>query len=159
MMSSFNCLKHHKCLHDDISGPCGSLLILAAELVGTVTLIPCARVPEVGGGRGCPSTMKKRRHKHTYKLKFKMNEKSKWPICYPNAVKFRQKPFLQASGVPACAHPYILWCDVHYVGISSIKIDKLSQGWRTGGPELATALVALCPRGQECSKFFMFWLC
>ena len=29
------------------------------------------------GGRGCPSTLKKQRHKHTYKLEFKKNEKGK----------------------------------------------------------------------------------
>ena len=56
-----------------------------------------------GGGRGCPSTMKKRRQKHTYNLVFEKNEKRTWKTCYPNAVKFRQKPFLQAYGVPACA--------------------------------------------------------
>ena len=51
-----------------------------------------ARVPEVGGadapppallqgggkgGGGCPSTMKKRCHKHSYKPKFKKNENRK----------------------------------------------------------------------------------
>ena len=39
--------------------------------------------------------------------------------------------------------------------ISSIKIDKLSQGYRTGGPELVTAPVALCPGGQECTNFYV----
>ena len=54
----------------------------------------------------------------TFKLKFKKNEKRKLHICYHNAVKFRQKPFLQAGGVPACALPYALWCVVNNVGIS-----------------------------------------
>ena len=79
--------------------------------------------------------MKKRRHKHTYKLKFKKNEKKKMTKCYPNAVTFRQKTFQQAGAVPACALPYILSHVVNNVGISSIKIDKLSQGCRTAGPE------------------------
>ena len=45
----------------------------------SVPLFPhvCARVPEVGGRGGCPFTMKKQRHKHTYKLKYKKNSKRK----------------------------------------------------------------------------------
>ena len=77
--------------------------------------------------------MNKQHHTHTYELNFLKNEKRKKQICYLGAVKFRQKPFLQAGGVPARALPYALWCVFNNVGISSIKIDKLSQGCRTGG--------------------------
>ena len=62
--------------------------------------------------------MKKRHHKHTYNPKYKKNKKRK--IFYPDAVEFRQKPFLQAGGMPACALPYPLWCVVNSLGISSI---------------------------------------
>ena len=58
---------------------------------------PCSLTGGRGGGRGCPFTMKKPRHKHTYKLEFKKNEKTKWQIYYSNAVELRQKPFLQAE--------------------------------------------------------------
>ena len=30
-------------------------------------------------------------------------------MCYPNAVKFRQKPFLYAVGMPLCALPCVLY--------------------------------------------------
>ena len=69
--------------------------------------------------------MKKQRHKHTYKLKIKKNEKENDELDF---LKFRQQPFLQTSGVPACALPYAVWSIVNIDGISSIKIDKLSQG-------------------------------
>ena len=83
-------------------------------------------------------------------------------ICYPNAVEFRLKPFLQADGVPACSLPYALRCAVSNVVISSIKIDKLSQGCRTecrtGVPELATAPAAIClwGGGKSAPNFWCF---
>ena len=43
--------------------------------------------------------------------------------------------FCKQKRVPACALLYALWCVVSNVGFSSIKIDKLSQGCRTTGPE------------------------
>ena len=64
--------------------------------------------------------------------------------------------FCKQKRVPACALLYALWCVNSNVGFSSIKIDKLSQGCRTMGPEYVTAPVALCPGGQECTDFFMF---
>ena len=87
------------------------------------------------GAESAPPLWKKLCHKHAYKLEFQKNEKRKWQTCFPNAAKFRQKPFLQASGVPACALLFALWCIVNNVGISSIKTDKVSQGCRTVGPE------------------------
>ena len=45
-----------------------------------------------------------------------------------NVVKFRQKPFLQAGGVPTCALPYDVWCVVNNVGISSIKMINQAMG-------------------------------
>ena len=36
------------------------------------------------------------------------NEKRKWQVCHPAAVKSRPKPFLQPGGVPACAMPCML---------------------------------------------------
>ena len=43
------------------------------------------------------------------------------------------------GNIHGCALPYDLWCVVNNVGISSIKIDKLRQGCKTGRPELVTA--------------------
>ena len=57
-------------------------------------------------------------------------------MCYPIAVNFRQKPFLQADGVPACALPYAVCSVVDNVGISSIKVDRLSQERRTSLPQM-----------------------
>ena len=62
-------------------------------------------------------------------------------------VKFRQKPFLQAGGVPAHALSYALWCVVNNVRISWIKIYKLSQGCRTGGTEWTATPTVLCLGG------------
>ena len=38
---------------------------------------PCPLTGGARGGGGCPSTKKTRHHKHTYKLKFKKNQKRK----------------------------------------------------------------------------------
>ena len=74
-----------------------------------------ARAPEVGGrgdrGRRVPLHHEKMCHKHTYKLKFKKNVEGKLQICYPNAVKLRQKSFLLVGAVSACAyHTCFLVC-------------------------------------------------
>ena len=62
-----------------------------------------------------------------------------------------------AGGMPACALPHALWCVVNNVGISSIIIDKLSQGCKKGGPEFATAPVALCQGGQEGAREYQIF--
>ena len=46
--------------------------------------------------------------------------------------------------MPACALLYALCCVVNNVGISSVKIDKLSQGCRTRLPELVNPPATLC---------------
>ena len=49
----------------------------------------------------------KRCQKHTYiSLNLRRMKKRKYQICYPRAVKFRQKPFLQAEE-GACMCPAI----------------------------------------------------
>ena len=58
--------------------------------------------------------------------------------------------------MPACALPYVLWRVVNNVGISSIKIDKLSQEYRTAGPELATVPVAFAQGGKSVPNFLCF---
>ena len=55
-----------------------------------------------------------------------MNEKENDQCINPNAAKFRQKPFLQEGRVSACALQYAIKRVVNKVGISFIKIDKLS---------------------------------
>ena len=60
---------------------------------------------------------------------------------------------LQPGEVPACALSYALLCVVNNVGTSLIKINKLSQGCRIAGPELATAPGTLYLGGQVRTKF------
>ena len=70
-------------------------------------------------------------------------------MCYPNAVKFRQKHFCRQLGylhVPCRMLSGVL---LTMLAFPKSKLINQAKGAGEGGPELATAPVALCLEGQE----------